>query len=82
MMKKELSKTQQQREEKIQAVYAMIKDAYDQRRYPPSIREICQELGINSTSTIHAYLTELENRGLIIVHRGVNRGLILAKKAV
>jgi len=63
MMKKELSKTQQQREEKIQAVYAMIKDAYDQRPYPPSIREICQELGINSTSTIHAYLTELENRG-------------------
>ncbi|MBR4021685.1 MAG: hypothetical protein IKI94_03675 [Ruminococcus sp.] len=63
MMKKELSQIQQEREEKIQAVYAMIKDAYDQRRYPPSIREICQELGINSTSTIHAYLTEIENRG-------------------
>lgn len=77
-----MKKKFQEREEKIQAVYAMIKDAYDQRRYPPSIREICQELGINSTSTIYAYLTELENRGLIIVYRGVNRGIILAKKAV
>ena len=58
-----MKKKFKEREEKIQAVYAMIKDAYDQRRYPPSIREICQELGINSTSTIHAYLTEIENRG-------------------
>lgn len=79
MMKKELFPIQQEREEKIQAVYAMIKDAYDQRRYPPSIREICQELGINSTSTIHAYLTELENRGLLIVHRKINRGIMLTQ---
>jgi len=79
MMKKELSQIQQEREEKIQAVYAMIKDAYDQHRYPPSIREICQELGINSTSTIHAYLTELENRGLLIVHRKINRGIMLTQ---
>ena len=47
-----MKKKFQEREERIQAVYAMIKDAYDQRRYPPSIREICQELGINSTSTL------------------------------
>lgn len=81
-MKKGLSTAKQEREEKIQAVYDMIKAAYDESRYPPSMREICRELGINSTCTIHRYISELENRSLIIVHRGVNRGIILAKKAV
>ena len=32
---------------------------------PPSVREICSELGIKSTSTVHKYLKELETAGYI-----------------
>lgn len=69
------------KERRIRAVYDMIKTAYDECRYPPSIREICIELDISSTSTVHSYLAELESRGLIIIHRGVFRGIALAKQA-
>lgn len=69
------------KERRIQAVYDMIKTAYDECRYPPSIREICIELDISSTSTVHSYLAELERRGMIIVHHGVNRGIMIAEQA-
>ena len=69
------------KERRIQAVYDMIKTAYDECRYPPSIREICIELDISSTSTVHSYLAELERRGMIIVHHGVNREIMIAKQA-
>jgi len=36
------------------------------RGYPPTVREICQYLGIKSTSTIHRDLHELEKRGFIL----------------
>ena len=31
--------------------------------YAPSIREICQALGLRSTSTVHYHLTALAKRG-------------------
>lgn len=31
----------------------------------PSVRDICKDLGIKSTSTVHRYLNELEEMGLI-----------------
>lgn len=36
-----------------------------ERGYPPSVREICQAVGLKSTSTVHGYLTRLEKKGLI-----------------
>lgn len=33
--------------------------------YPPSVREICAEVGLSSTSTVHAHLTRLEEKGII-----------------
>ena len=33
--------------------------------YPPSVREICSEVGLSSTSTVHGYLTDLEKLGFI-----------------
>ena len=29
--------------------------------YPPSVREICKEVGLSSTSTVHGYLHRLED---------------------
>jgi len=35
------------------------------RKYPPSVREICQALGFQSSSTAHAHLEALEKKGYI-----------------
>lgn len=33
--------------------------------YPPSVREICDAVGLKSTSTVHGHLTRLEKKGFI-----------------
>lgn len=33
--------------------------------YPPSVREICEAVGLKSTSTVHGHLTRLEKQGLL-----------------
>lgn len=42
---------------------------------PPSVREICADLGIKSTSTVHKYLKELEEDGYIIRGENLNRAI-------
>ena len=43
----------------------------------PSVREIGAELGINSTSSVHRYLTSLEEKGYIERGDGLNRSIRL-----
>lgn len=47
---------------------------------PPSIREICSEVGISSTSVVNYDLDQLEKRGYIIRDGRVSRGLRLTEK--
>lgn len=42
-----------------------IKQMVTEKGYPPSVREICQGVGIKSTSTVHNHLEKLEKSGLI-----------------
>lgn len=39
----------------------------------PSVREICDEVGLSSTSTVHHHLKALEEKGFIVREHGVNR---------
>jgi len=39
-------------------------EVYD-KGYPPSVREICEAVGLKSTSTVHGHLTRLEKKGYI-----------------
>ena len=39
----------------------------------PSVREICDEVGLSSTSTVHHHLKALEEKGFISREHGVNR---------
>jgi repressor LexA len=39
----------------------------------PSVREICAEVGLSSTSTVHHHLSALEEKGFITREHGVNR---------
>ncbi|MBC3517323.1 transcriptional repressor LexA [Neobittarella massiliensis] len=44
---------------------------------PPSVREICTEMGFKSTCTAHKYLKMLETEGQVEILRGSNRGIRL-----
>lgn len=46
-----------------------------EKKYPPTIREIGEEVGISSTSVVNYNLTKLENEALISRERDVSRGL-------
>jgi repressor LexA len=48
-----------------------IKDELTLRGYPPSIREICKAVGLSSTSSVHAHLNTLEDKGYI--KKGTNK---------
>ncbi len=42
-----------------------IRECVHKFGYPPSVREICKEVGLSSTSTVHGYLNRLEKLGYI-----------------
>lgn len=42
-----------------------MKNYIKYKGYPPAIREICNELNISSTSTVHSHIVKLENKGYI-----------------
>lgn len=42
-----------------------IKNCILDKGYPPSVREICDNVGLRSTSSVHAHLNTLEDKGLI-----------------
>ncbi|RMC46641.1 transcriptional repressor LexA [Lactobacillus sp. ESL0230] len=43
-----------------------IYDTVQKRGFPPTVREICHEVGLSSTSTVHGHLTRLERKGLLL----------------
>jgi repressor LexA len=42
-----------------------ICDQIDERGFPPSVREICEAIGLKSTSTVHGHLKRLEKQGML-----------------
>jgi len=51
--------------DKQQEILEFIKKEIATRGYPPSVREICEAVGLRSTSTVHGHLERLEKKGLI-----------------
>ena len=48
-----------------QRILAFIEQEIAQKGYPPSVREIGDAVGLNSTSTVHGHLRRLEARGML-----------------
>lgn len=73
---KPLSKSQQK-------IFDYLKECSASGR-TPSVREICAETGLSSTSTVHHHLNALEEKGLIEREHGVNRCISIcgAEKSV
>lgn len=51
--------------EKQQQILDFLDSQIKEKGYPPSVREICEAVGLKSTSTVHGYLERLEKKGLI-----------------
>ena len=49
--------------DKQTAILEFIRSEIEQKGYPPSVREICSAVGLKSTSSVHAHLTQLEKKG-------------------
>ena len=50
---------------KQQLILDFLKKEIKQNGYPPTVREICNAVGLSSTSTVHAHLESLERKGYI-----------------
>jgi repressor LexA len=48
-----------------QAILDVIRDSVERRGYPPSIREICEQTGLASTSSVAHQLAMLERKGFL-----------------
>lgn len=50
---------------KQKEILEYIKTEITLKGYPPSVREICQAVGLKSTSTVHGHLERLEEKGYL-----------------
>lgn len=67
--------------EKQQKILKFAGEYIRENGYPPSMREICAEAGISSTSVVSYNLDRLEEAGYITRDREVSRGLRLTPAA-
>jgi repressor LexA len=51
--------------ERQRAILEVIQQHVDAHGYPPSVREICDAVGLKSTSSVHAQLATLEEKGFL-----------------
>lgn len=51
--------------EKQQKILDFVNKQVEKNGYPPSVREICDAVGFKSTSTVHAHLEKLMQKGLL-----------------
>jgi len=56
-------------------IYVYLKDYVEEHNYAPSVRDICNAVGLTSTSTVHGHLTRLENKGFIRRGNGKSRAI-------
>lgn len=59
-------------------VFEFIKTRIEEQGYAPSVREICADLNIKSTSTAQMYIERLINKGCLERENGKSRTLKLA----
>ncbi len=59
------------------SIYKYIADTIENEGYAPSVRDICQALGIRSTSTVHSYLGKLDRKGYIRKDQNKSRAVTL-----
>ncbi len=67
-------------EETVELVYQFVVTYIDTNGYPPSVRDICKGVGIQSTSTIHGHLRRLHESGRIEYASGKRRAITIPSR--
>ncbi len=63
--------------DKQQQILNFIQRQINEMGFPPTVREICEAVGLNSPATVHGYLNRLEKSGMIEKSHGSSRGIRL-----
>ena len=53
--------------ERQRQTLSFIADTVAERGYPPAVREICEALGLSSSSTVHSHLQALQRKGYLSI---------------
>ena len=72
---KGMKKMSKKGEDKQKKILEFVTNYMTENGYPPSIREICQGVGLSSTSTVHAHLETLKKNGLLEKADSKSRGI-------
>ena len=56
-----MTKSEKRQHDILRYTFSHVSDS----GYPPTVREICNAVGLSSTSTVHGHLSKLESKGLI-----------------
>ena len=62
---------------KQEQIYNFICSFSDKHGYPPSVREICNGIGLKSPSSVHAHLKSLENAGYLQRDGNKTRAIVI-----
>ncbi|MDE6605705.1 MAG: transcriptional repressor LexA [Clostridia bacterium] len=75
------SKTIEKTAEKCAKTLDFIKEFVEKNGYPPTVREICNNVGFKSTASAQYYLDKLEDQGEIRKGNNKNRAIELVNKS-
>lgn len=75
------SKTIEKTAEKCAITLKFIKKFVDDNGYPPTVREICSQVGFKSTASAKYYLDKLEEQGSIKKGGNKNRAIEVVEKS-
>lgn len=61
--------------DKEKKILNIIINYIKEKQIPPTVREIAEIAGLNSTSTVQGYINILENKGYIFKEKGCSRSI-------
>lgn len=67
-------------DEKLSRVLNYVRGYIEENGFPPTVREICSELGIKSTATAYSYLERLKEQGQLKKSKAKNRAIEVLDK--
>jgi len=65
--------------ERQKEIFNIIEDYIEDKKIPPTVREICKIAGLLSTSTVQGYINKLEKEGYISKEKGCCRSIRIKK---
>lgn len=60
-------------------IYEAVRDYTKSRGYPPTVREICEMVGLSSTNTVYRHLKIIKRMGYITFEPGRSRTMKVVK---